>query len=136
MGKLVKIVAAIAILIAVPKIIQKAMGLDEASQTRKHMAAIVSEMKTKLPIEVGPGVTFTAVEFEKTTLRNTYVVDESANFDSSRKSDYEKTAVRQVCDGAFKELSKRGITVEFRYKFRELGVDRTLDITLPPSKCT
>lgn len=135
MGKIIKVIAVIAILIAVPKLIQKVMGMDEKSQTKKHVAALVGDIRAKLPIAVGQGISFTAVEFENNTFRNTYVVDEGATFDPSQKSQYEKSAVTQVCDGPYKELSKRGVTVEFRYEYKEQGLDSTLDITLPPSKC-
>jgi hypothetical protein len=136
MGRLVKWIAVIAILVAVPKIVQKIMGLDEQSQTKKHMAALVRDVRAKLPLDVGQGITFTTVEFENNTLRNTYVVDEGATFDPSRKGQYEKSAVTQVCTGPYKEVSKRGVTVEFRYKYKDRGFDSTLDINMPPSKCT
>lgn len=136
MGKLFKFIAAVVIIISVPKIIQNVMGLDEKSQTKKHMAQVVRDLKSKLPMEVAPGVTLTDVEYENSTLRNIYVIDDSANFDPAQKSQYERNAKTQACAGPFKELGKRGITVEFRYKYKEQGFDSTMNIALPPSTCS
>jgi hypothetical protein len=135
MGKLIKVIAGIAILVVGPKIVQKAMGWDEQSQTKKLMATLIQETRAKLPVDQGQGITLTAVDFENKTFRNTYVVGESSPFSPSLKSQYEKAAVTQVCNGPYKELTTRGITVEFRYKYKEQGFDSTLDISLPPSKC-
>lgn len=136
MGKFAKFIAALVIIISVPKIIQNVMGLDEKSQTKKHMAKVVEDIKTKLPMEVAQGLTFTDVEYEGNTLRSIYVIDDNANFDPTMRSQYERNAKVQACNGPFKELGKRGITVEYRYKYKDQGLDSTMTISLPPSTCT
>lgn len=136
MGKLLKIVGVIAVLLIVPKIVSNVMGMDEKSQTKKQMMKLVSDVSSNLPKEVGPGVTLTGVEFENNVFRNNYTLEEAAHFDLSQKAKYETNALELVCLGAIKEFSKKGVIFEYRYKYTDTGGVKTFDIAVPPSDCS
>lgn len=94
----------------------------------------VAAINAPLPKALGSGITLTKGEVVGNTVRNTYTIAPGAPFDPSNRAALEASAVAQVC-GAMAQMPKQGYTVDFRYEYTAAGGAKTLNISVPPSRC-
>ncbi len=135
MQRFLKIIAVLAILYFVPKVVMKVMGKDEATVTKKAIAEAMQATNAQLPKLVAPGITMNQVEFQNNIYRLNYDIDNTAAFNLNQRSTYEANAVAMTCMGAMKELSKRGVIFEYQYNYVENGSKKILTLTVAPNKC-
>nr|WP_295776452.1 hypothetical protein [Rhodoferax sp.] len=135
MQRFLKIIAVLAILYFVPKVVMKVMGKDEATVTKKAIAEAMRATNAQLPKLVAPGITMNQVEFQNNIYRLNYDIDNTAAFNLNQRSTYEANAVAMTCMGAMKELSKRGVIFEYQYNYVENGSKKILTLTVAPNKC-
>lgn len=135
MGKLLKIVGVVAVLLVGWKITQKVASNQLDSSADAQVKEAVAAVNAQLPKDLGSGVTLTRAEVVGKTIRNTYTIAPGAPFDPNNLAALEATAVEQVCS-AMAPMGKQGYTVDYRYEYTDAGSAKSLDISVPPSKCT
>ena len=136
MQKLLKIVAVIAILIVVPKIIQKVMFSESKSDVSKQMEKIVNEANKDLPKKIDAVTTLTKAEFDGGVYRVNYTMDPGINIDPSKKDLFKSVAVKQICAGDMKTMLEKNVTIEYLYTFNpDGGADQKMSLPIPPDSC-
>jgi hypothetical protein len=136
--KLFKIIAVIAILIAVPKIIQNVMFSESKSDIAKQMTNLVNQTNKDLPKKIDSSTTLTKADFDATTstYRIHYTMDPGINIDQSKKDAANSFAVKQICGGDMKIILEKNITIEYLYTFNpDGGADQKMSISIPPNSC-
>lgn len=134
MGNLLKIVGVVVVLLVGWKVTQKMASSQVDSSADAQIRESIAAVNAQLPKDLGSGVTLTKAEVVGKTIRNTYSIAPGGPFDPNNRAALEATAVAQVC-GAMAPMAKQGYTVEFHYEYTVSGSPRTLDISVPPSKC-
>lgn len=138
MGKSVKIIAAIIILIAVPKIIQSVMLKESRSGIAKQMTKVAREVNGELPKRIDSITTVTKAEFDTTTFtyRVYYTMNPGYKLKKSELASIQADAVGQICSGSMKLFLEKNITVEYLYTFNpDGGADQEASFTVPPTSC-
>jgi hypothetical protein len=136
--KLFKIIAAIAILITVPKIIQKVMFSESKSDIAKQMTVFVNQANKDVPKKIDDLTTLTKAEFNAatSTYRIHYTMNPGINIDQSKRDAFNSFAVKQICSGNMKMILEKKITIEYLYTFSPNGgEDQNMTISIPPSSC-
>jgi hypothetical protein len=136
MNKWFKWILAIAILVAVPKVITKIFFGDSKGQARTAIAKIVAETNPTLPKKIDAVTTLTRVELDGQTYRVHYTMDPAVQIDPANRPVYEKTAHQQICAGNMKLLSDNGIGVEYLYTYTGAGgVELKMPVAVPAGSC-
>lgn len=132
MNRAIKIVAAVAIVIAVPKVVQKIMLPDQKSALAAQMKSVVAEANRGLPRKIDSVTTLTKAEFDDNVYRIHYAMDRGANVDPAQQQTYQSLAVRQICGSNMKMILDNRITIEFLYTY---NADQQMTISVPPGSC-
>ena len=135
MTKILKTVAVIVVLLVGWKLTHKVASGQLDSSADAQVKEAIAAVNAQLPKDLGAGVTFTKAEVIGKTIRNTYSIAPGGPFDPNNRAALEATAVAQVC-GAMAPMAKQGYTVEYHYEYSVSGSAKTLDVSVPPSKCT
>lgn len=136
MNRAIKIVAAVAIVLAVPKIVQKIMLPDPKAAVAAQMNSVVAEANRGLPRKIDSVTTLTKAEFDNNVYRIHYTMDRGANVDPSRQQTYQSLAVKQICGSNMKLILDNRITIEFLYTFNPDGLaDQHMTVAVPPGSC-
>lgn len=136
MNRVVKIVLAIAILITVPKIIQRVMFGSSKDKAIAALRSTIQELSPTLPKKIDSVTTLTRAEVSGDTYRIYYTMDPSVQVDPSRKGIVEQTAKQQICGTAKKILTDNGITVEYVYRFSGQSGDEQMSVVVPSGSCS
>jgi len=113
---------------------QKIGSSQADSSADAQVKEAIAAVNAQLPKDLGSGVTLTKAEVVGKTIRNTYTIAPGGPFGPNNRAALEATAVAQVC-GAMAPMAKQGYTVEYHYEYTVAGSPKTLDISVPPSKC-
>ena len=119
-----KIIAVIAILLIVPKVVSSLMGTRNESpsgkaaisnsQAQALASAQIEKLHAELPKTVATGVTLTDVAMIGNVVRYSYRLDASSGFDADHRDQYENNMIAMVCHGSMRELLDHGMQVSFR----------------------
>ncbi|MFZ6871424.1 hypothetical protein ACO0LF_05070 [Undibacterium sp. Di27W] len=135
MSKVVKVIGVIAILIFVPKIVQKVMFRENVDQL---MIAATAKANQELPKKIDNVTTATKVEYDpgSKTYRINYTMDQGFNIDPGKHDFFKSTAISQICGGPMKIMLDKKVTVEYLYTYSPDGrADQTMRIAVPPNSC-
>jgi hypothetical protein len=133
---LLKIIIAVAIVIAVPKFIQKIMLPDRKAELSTQMASIMAEANKGLPRKIDAVTTLTKAEFDNNVYRIHYTMDAGAKVDPSQQQTYKNFAVKQICGSNMKMMLDNKVTIEYLYTFNPDGRgDQKMAISIPPDSC-
>lgn len=138
MNRFLKYAAAIAILIAVPKIIQAVAFGESKSDVAKQMGNLASQANKDLPKKIDAVTTLTRVEFDApaSVYRVHYTMDPGINIDQGKKGAYHAFAVKQICGGDMKRILQKKIAIEYLYTFNpDGGEDQKMSISIPATSC-
>jgi hypothetical protein len=137
MNRFLKIVAALAILYFVPKIIQHVMLPRPGTIGNDQVVTMVKEINSKLPKSLGSGTTLRKVEYQASSgLEFFYMLDESAHFDISQKDRVAGGFTTFVCQGPMKEFVKQGIAITFHTTYPDSGETKSFDTPVHAGQCT
>lgn len=135
MRRILKIAGVLVVLFVGGKITQKVASSQLDASADAQVKEAIAAVNAQLPKDLGSGVTLTKAEVVGKTIRNTYAIAPGGPFDPDNRGELEAIAIAQVC-GAMAPMAKQGYTVEYHYEYTISGSARTLDISVPPSKCT
>jgi hypothetical protein len=136
MNRVIKIVLAVAILITVPKIIQRVMFGSPKDKAIAALRSTIQELSPTLPKKIDSVTTLTKAEVSGDTYRIYYTMDPSVQVDASRKGIVEQTAKQQICGTSKKILTDNGITVEYVYTFSGQSGDEQMSVVVPSGSCS
>lgn len=134
MSKVLKIIGVIVVLVVGSKLSLKLASNRLDTSVDAQVFKTVSAINAQLPKDLGSGVTFTKSEVVGKTFRSTYIIAPGAPFDPDNLAVLEANAVALAC-GSMAQMAKHGYTVDFHYEYTAAGGPKTLDISVPPSKC-
>lgn len=133
MNRLLKIVIAVAIVIAVPKIVQKVMLPGRGGDLSTQMASVVAEANKGLPRKIDASTTLTKAEFDNNVYRVHYTMGPGVKIDTSQRQTYKNFAVKQICGSNMQMMLDNKITIEYLYTYNPDGQgDQTMAISIPP----
>jgi hypothetical protein len=135
MNRVVKIVLAIAILIIVPKFIQKVAFGSPHDKALAVLRDTVKEVSPTLPKKIDSVTTLTKVEASGNTYRIYYTMDPSVQLEASKKSSVEQSAKQQLCGSSKRVLIDNGITVEYVYTFSAPSGEEKMSVVVPSGSC-
>ena len=136
MNRVVKIVLAIAILIIVPKVIQKVMIGSPKDKALAALRETIKEVSPTLPKKIDSVTTLTKAEVSGSTYRIYYTMDPSVQLDASRKGTVEQNAKQQICGSSKRALPDNGITVEYVYTFSAPSGPENMSVVVPSGSCS
>jgi len=131
--KLVKIVLAIVIIIAIPKLIQQVFFGKPSFQ--KELAKAASEINAGLPRKVDATTTLTSVTTGKGVWRVNYEMDKGSPIDRTKDDTYKAFALRQICGSDMKLYLEQKVTIEYHYTYEDASGKQELLIAIPPGSC-
>ncbi|MFZ6741641.1 hypothetical protein ACO0LC_00265 [Undibacterium sp. JH2W] len=135
MSKVVKVIGVIAILIFVPKVVQKVMFRENVDQL---MAAATAKANQDLPKKIDNVTTATKVEYDAGSkiYRINYTMDRGFSIDPGKVDFFKSTAISQICGGSMKIILEKKVTIEYLYTYNpDGGADQTMRIAVPPNSC-
>jgi len=137
MNKFLKYVAAIAILIAIPAIIQRVAFGESKSDVAKQMRDFASQANKDLPRKIDKVTTLTKVDFDAatSTYRIYYTMDSGINIDQAKKGAFHAFAVKQICGGDMKRILAKKVAIEYLYTYNPDGEDQKMSLLIPPASC-
>jgi hypothetical protein len=137
LGKLLKIIVAIAIVVAIPKIIIKVFFTESKSEIAKHMTDLAAKENQGVPKKIDEATTLTKVEFDKDlgVFRTHYTVAPDIYIDQKKEDFIRETTLVRVCGGAVKEILKKNVTIEYLYAFNAGGIVKTVPIVIKLDAC-
>ena len=136
LNRLLKIIIAVAIVIAIPKVVTKVMLPDRKAGLSTQMAGVVAEANKGLPRKIDASTTLTKAEFDDNVYRIHYTMDPGATIDTSQQQTYKNFAVKQICGSNMQMMLDNKITIEYLYTFNPDGRgDQTMAISIPPGSC-
>jgi hypothetical protein len=136
MNRVVKIVLAIAILIIVPKVIQRVMIGSPKDKALAALRETIKEVSPTLPKKIDSVTTLTKVEASGDTYKVYYTMDPSVQFDASKKGSVEQNAKQQICGSSKRILADNGITIEYVYTFSAPSRQENMSVVVPSGSCS
>jgi hypothetical protein len=136
MNRVVKIVLAIAILIIVPKFIQRVAFGTPKDKALAALRETVKEVSPTLPKKIDAVTTLTKVEASGDTYRVYYTMDPSVPYEPSKKGAVEQNAKHLICGSEKKVLADNGINIEYLYTFSGPSGDEKMSVVVPAGSCT
>jgi hypothetical protein len=132
----VKIILAIVIIIAVPKVIQSIFLGNRSSSPAKVITQLANEMSAGLPKKIDAVTTLTKVELDGNTYRIYYTMDSGVTIDPAQRDAYLAMAKKQICGSGMRAILDNRITIEYLYTYVRPGAgEQKLAITIPPGSC-
>ena len=135
MNRVVKIVLAIAILVIVPKLIQRVMFGSPKDKALAALHESIKEVSPTLPKKIDSVTTLMKVEASGDTYRVYYTMDPTVQLDTSKKGSVEQNAKQQICGSSKRVLTDNGITVEYVYTFSALSGEEKMSVVVPSGSC-
>ncbi|MDR3385636.1 MAG: hypothetical protein P4L92_01180 [Rudaea sp.] len=136
MNRLIKIIAGIAIIIVVPKIVQHIMLPDNKAIASKQITDVVNETNKSLPKKIDAITTLTKAEFDGSIYRINYTMDRGVKIDPAQEQTYRAVAVKKICGSGMKMILDNQVTIEYLYTFNPDGRgDQKMAISVPPDSC-
>ena len=136
MNRVVKVVLAIAILIIVPKVIQRVAFGSPKDKALAVLRQTVKEVSPTLPKKIDSVTTLTKVEASGDTYRVYYTMDPSVQLDASKKGTVEQNAKQLICGSSKRALTDNGITVEYVYTFSAPSGQEEMRVVVPSGSCS
>lgn len=135
MKRVLKIIAAVVIVLAIPAIIQKVM-FGSKSDPAKALMDLANETNAGLPKRIDAVTSLTRVEYDRKVWRINYTMDKGAPIDPSQADTYKSYAVKQICAGDMKRILDNKITIEYLYTYTDSSGEQKLRISIPPGSCS
>ena len=134
MKRILKIIAAVVIVLAIPWIIQKVM-FGSKPDPAKALADLANKANAGLPKRIDAITTLTRVEYDRKVWRIHYTMDKGAPIDRSQADMYKSYAVKEICAGDMKRILDSAVTIEYLYTYTDSSGERNLRISIPPGSC-
>lgn len=135
MKRILKIIGAIVIVIAIPAIIQKVMMGGKADENQAALAKMADEFNATLPKTIDRYFTVTCAEIERDIWRIHITVDPRAPIDPYQQKQYKDIAVQQICGSEMKVILRKKIAIEYLYTYTDSAGEQKLRISIPPGSC-
>ena len=136
MNRVVKIVLAIAILVIVPKLIQRVAFGTPHDKALAALRETVKEVSSTLPRKIDAVTTLTKAEVSGDTYRIYYTMDPSVPLDASRRGSVEQNAKQLICGSSKRVLADNGINVEYVYTFSGPSGEEKMSVVVPSGSCS
>ena len=88
-----------------------------------------------LPKKAGEQLALVHVEFARDTWNVDYRYDDAVALDASRQATLKAATLTAVCKGAMWRALHHDYAIAIRYRFKDGGVDKTLDVDIAPRGC-
>ena len=136
MNRAVKIILAIVIVIAVPKVIRAIFFGSRASSPAEAVAQLAQEMNAGLPKKIDAVTTLTKVELDGSVYRIHYTMDPGVVVDPSQRDTYTAVAIKKICSSNMRMILDNQMSIEYLYTFSAAGgSEQELAIPVPLGSC-
>jgi hypothetical protein len=134
--RVLKIIAAIVIVLAIPAIIQKVMFREKPEARNAALTQLANETNASLPKKLDAMTTLTRVELEQDIWRVHLTMDPASPIDPYQQQTYKNFAIKQICGSDMKVILQHKIAVEYLYTYTDSAGEQKLRITIPPGSCS
>ena len=135
MKRVLKIIAAIVIVLAIPAIIQKIMFREKPEAKNAALTQLAADTNATLPKRLDKMTTLKRVEFEQDVWRVHLTMDPGAPIDPYQQATYRDFAVKQICGSDMKMILQQKIGIEYLYTYTDSAGEQKLRIAIPPGSC-
>jgi len=103
----------------------------------RHVALrkLALDTNDTLPKKAGDGLTLAHVGFARDTWSVEYRYDDAVVLDAGRQAALKAATLAAVCKGATWHALHHDYAIAIRYRFKDGGADRTVDVDIAPRGC-
>jgi len=135
-NRVFKIIAALAIIIIVPKAITKLM-LPKQKPASELIVTMVKDINAQLPRDLGSGTTLTKVDFDGSTVHYFYTLSGvSAQLAATQEDTVKRNMKTFACADPAREILRQGFAMTFTTSYTEGRVQQSFDTRVEPGQCS